>query len=406
MSVIISAQRKIQVGNSITSEIYAGAVEIKRAYIGETKVYNNLAFGTFNGLMISPPCEYSQDQPINCVYCEDWTNLPSTTSFGDSVGSGYWTFVEAGKRFHSSTSNFSQNSGSCNNYYKKTFAGFTDWRLPTKDDWTDILSSTRSGGTVNGTGGRRYALVTITDMSFNGSSSTNALLLIPDGVTITGVKTLNNYNGTGSTGVTKAEVYEYTREGCACLLALGYVNTSGAFQGAGTGVYMTATEYSTYSAYYFTFWDSYHLYSPEVLTSISKTEYRLPIRMVRKDQGSGGVVTTELPVKIILSKSSSLSGSTVVGVNLYDPSDATHTWGSYFSNSSGTSSTIEGNLTMTDGYTRVRINIGMAEGSASSVTIRSYNGGYALTGSIPYRNTVTASNYMYNGTFWLNISVS
>ena len=96
------------------------------------------------------------------------------------------------------------------------------WRVPTAEEWTKIVSGSRSGSTVNNTAASKYALVQIVGVTHAGESTINGLLLFPDGKIITGKSLLGINNTTQTIGMNESELNNYLRQGCVFFPASGW----------------------------------------------------------------------------------------------------------------------------------------------------------------------------------------
>lgn len=100
------------------------------------------------------------------------------------------------------------------------------WRTPTKDEWTYVFSTRKSGSIVKGELNARYTHAIInTD-----ATSVNGMILFPDGVKIASneATTWGTINGTSAWGTkcTSAEWTALAAKGCVFLPVAGYRNES------------------------------------------------------------------------------------------------------------------------------------------------------------------------------------
>lgn len=174
---------------------------------------------------------------------------------------------------------------------------FDGWRLPTYAEWLTITTGTspgisREGSTVNGNPGVKFALVNVTDFTY-------ALLLFPDGKTITGAA-LNDYANTSNSNrssivsnLSYAEVNEYVDQGCAVLAAEGYYSwdANDEFGVEQIGWYMSSSSYDDDEAYILSFGYStfehptlhYMIYTSYVnVGQQSKQDKQISVRFVRE----------------------------------------------------------------------------------------------------------------------------
>ncbi len=183
---------------------------------------------TFAGMSISPGhVIYKNGQP---GLLSSWFEYNSYNSIhGIENGSTYFTFVQLGKMF--SSSSFSSSSGSIDNNIRVSFGGYNDWRLPTRAEYNKIIStdsSVRPGSTVNSNANKHWVVVELTDVSIINNSDPYGLLVFPDNCTISGA-TLKNVDSTPSStspsNLTLAQLNAYIRQGCA-FFPLGGVYSS------------------------------------------------------------------------------------------------------------------------------------------------------------------------------------
>ena len=194
------------------------------------------AGASFNGLMIAPaPLYYNGTTFV--IKDDDWNHDSFNSLYGKVEGSYYFDLVDLGSYFDSRGNSYTDTSGELdNNGSKVSYGGFDDWRVPTLNDLWSITSGTsRSGSTINGASGRRYALIQLTGVTHAGNSTPVGLLLAPDGETITGMSrtfTWNTESTSGNTGVTEAQLNEYLDEGCIFIPASGaYADATGTGSG-------------------------------------------------------------------------------------------------------------------------------------------------------------------------------
>ena len=219
--------------------VHGGGSLYEEPYVGtyDNAVFYNKKY-SFAGLEISPgPLYYNG---TNYEIKDHWNYDSYGEVYGKNAGSYYFNFPEMGELFNKS--GFSEEDGDIENLLNP----LNGWRLPTQGDF-DLLTTnnnnTRTGSTVNGTSGARYALIQLTGVSHAGSSTPNGLLLFPDDETISG-KTLSGINNyTQTTGVTEEELNEYLNQGCVFLPASGILNLrTDWFDGGFATIYMSSTK--------------------------------------------------------------------------------------------------------------------------------------------------------------------
>ena len=119
------------------------------------------------------------------------------------------------------TSGYGSNDTEALKYDWGTFIG-GGWRTPTKDEWTYVFSTRKSGSLVNGTSNARYTHATInTD-----ATGVNGMILFPDGVKIASdeATTWGTINGTSAWGTrcTSDQWTALAAKGCVFLPVAGY----------------------------------------------------------------------------------------------------------------------------------------------------------------------------------------
>lgn len=108
--------------------------------------------------------------------------------------------------------------GSCNGRILDYFNdGGGQWLLPSEEDMTNIIGTTRSGSTVNGLVNCRFAKVSIN----TGSETVPGIMLCPDDATIIGAE-ISGWNETAvgytnATTLSKVQWSVYERSGCVFL---------------------------------------------------------------------------------------------------------------------------------------------------------------------------------------------
>lgn len=205
-------------------------------------------FASFAGLNIAPANLYYNGSTFE-IKDSDWNHDSFNSVYGKNEGSYYFTALEVGQFFDSRGSDYSTSSGNIdNNGNNISFAGYDDWRIPTKAELITLttgsigVNALRPGSSVNGTNGAKYALIQLTGVTHAGNSTPSGLLIFPDDLTITG-KTLDGINNNSPTfDVTASELQEYLDQGCA-FLPMSSINDNGDWQpfGGAAGAYLSAT---------------------------------------------------------------------------------------------------------------------------------------------------------------------
>jgi len=220
--------------------------ELQHAYwqMGQRYVYR-FVFGKpvhpFAGLEIAPAPLY-YDGTNFVIKDSDWNHDSYNSVFGQTEGSYYFNWNE------------------CHGVSGVSFDGKNDWRMPSQAEWAAVTTGSRTGSTINGASGCRYALIQLIGVTHAGNSEPIGLLLAPDGETMTGIsKTFTwNVNSTsGNTGVTAAQLDEYLYAGCVFLPASGRFNGSSWNDAGASGIYWSSTELSSTYGYYLLFLSSY-----------------------------------------------------------------------------------------------------------------------------------------------------
>ena len=237
---------------------------------------------TFGGLQIASAPLYYNGTTFE-IKDDDWNHDSYNSVYGKNSGSYYFNFVELGSYFDADGGSFSTSSGSIDNTNKISYDGHDDWRLPTWAEWCTLTTgaspgTSRTGSTVNGNAGSKYAIIRLTGVTHAGNSTPYGLLLFPDGATISG-KTLSGINNTTATsGVTLAELQTYLDQGCAFLPASGFHGGSGWYSAGSEGYYWSAAENSAVNGYSLLFDSGY--VNPSYGYNGKSSNY-FPVRLVR-----------------------------------------------------------------------------------------------------------------------------
>ena len=268
-----------RLGTTGNFSLYTGPILINE----DTTVY---AYATKNGQdseTVSESCTYVEHTykfagtvisqgPLyygsNGYEIKDSWNYDSYNSvYGKTSGSYYFNFLELGALFEKS--GFTTADGDIENMLDP----LTRWRLPSKDEWTSIIGTTRAGSTVNGNTSKHYALIQLTGVTHAGSSTPQGLLIFPDNETITGATLTNMDNSTCNTGITEAQLNSYLVQGCIFLPASGYYNGSWTTG----GYYWSSNEYDTTNAYRISFSNG----TINLASSDYKSSCYLPVYLVK-----------------------------------------------------------------------------------------------------------------------------
>lgn len=214
----------------------------------------------FAGLNIaSAPLYYNGTNFV--IKDDDWNHDSYGSTYGAVNGSYYFNWAQ------------------CAGVSGVSYNGDSDWRMPTQAEWAAVTGS-RTGSTINGTAGCRYALIQLTGVTYAGNSSPIGLLLAPDGETMMGMSKVFTWNvnsTSGNTGVTAAQLDQYLDAGCVFLPASGYYDDGGWLRAGTYGYYWSSTEYNSTYGYFLSF------YSSNVIPSDRnrKASLYFPCRLVR-----------------------------------------------------------------------------------------------------------------------------
>lgn len=219
---------------------------------------------TFAGLQIAPaPLYYNGSSFV--IKDNDWNHDSYNSVYGMTEGSYYFDWNE------------------CHDVFGVSYGGHSDWRMLTKAEADAIISSLRTGSTINGTARCRYAFISVTDVVHAGSESgVRGLLLAPDDMTMTGMSKTFMWNANQPSGndVTAAQLNEYLDAGCVFLPKSNY-NIEGSWQSL--AVYWLNTEDDGSRAYslHITFPGTYSEGDIDTYHYLPKLERYLPCRLVR-----------------------------------------------------------------------------------------------------------------------------
>ena len=151
------------------------------------------------------------------------------------------------------------------------------WFTLSSDEWTYLINTRTTGGTVFGTSSARYAHATInTD-----GTGVNGMILFPDGVDIasTEVTTAGSVNATSAyaTKCTTAQWSALAAKGCVFLPAAGRRNGSSMDYAGSRSYYWSATPNGNYTAYQVSF------FSDNLTPANSSTRFLgCSVRLVRE----------------------------------------------------------------------------------------------------------------------------
>lgn len=191
------------------------------------------ALQSFGGLYLTPaPLIY--DNGTLRVFGSDWNQSSYGEAYGMTEGSTYFSFTDMGNYFDSRGSAFTTANDIDNNGSLVMYAGYDDWRMPTRAEWATITTGVspgtlRSGSTINDVPGCRYALIQLIDVTHENRSPIYGILLAPDDCTMTGMSrtfTWNVEETTGNTGASVSELQEYLDRGCVFLPECGSYDTN------------------------------------------------------------------------------------------------------------------------------------------------------------------------------------
>ena len=124
------------------------------------------------------------------------------------------------------------------------------WRLPTKQEFDDIIKHKRHGCKVNNIENARYALIQLTGVNYSDSNNPNGVLLFPDDSVIHGKKLDDINKVTQNNSLTESELNEYLNQGCVFLPASGF-NFDGVWRDGGIKVLNWSS--STYGMHAYSF---------------------------------------------------------------------------------------------------------------------------------------------------------
>ena len=257
----VGAGRYIQPGDS---HVFGTISYTENGVTVSDNIRVNLPFipGTFAGYMIaSAPLYYDGSNFV--IKDTDWNHDSYNSLYGAVAGSYYFTWNE------------------CHNVSGVSHNGYSDWRMPTQDEWTAILSDSRTGSTINGTNNCRIAIVKLSGVSYAGNSAPYGILLAPDGKSFPHMGKTLTWNVVNSfpSGNTIGSSYlnNYLAQGCVFLPASGIwdISSNSWVQGGNSGHYWTSTSYSdTHAVYWLT------SSSMSAITNKSKNTYSV-CRLIR-----------------------------------------------------------------------------------------------------------------------------
>ena len=179
------------------------------------------------------------------VVNNSWDLTSYNSTYGVNAGSTYFSFIQMGQLFKSAS--FSNSSGNITN----TLDPLDGWRLPTQDEWTTILGTSRAGSTIDGGSTKRhYAYIRLTGVTYCGDSTPEGLLLFPDNKAITGVSLSYLDNTTVNTGVTVSKLNSLIEQGCVFLPMGGYSNDGTWSRGGERGYFWSTIQNNSSTAKY------------------------------------------------------------------------------------------------------------------------------------------------------------
>ena len=219
---------------------HLGGVDVAMSGTCAVTVAGKPRYKPFAGLYIAKAPLY-HDGTSFIIKDDDWNHDSYGSTYGAASGSYYFNWNE------------------CNEVSNISYDGLSGWRMPTQAEWAAVTTGSRTGSTINGTAGCRYALIQLTGVTHAGNSSPIGLLLAPDGETMTGMSkpfTWNVNSTSGNTGVTAAQLDEYLDSGCVFLPASGYFNGSSWYYAGTYGYYWSSAEYYSTNGYTLYFYSS------------------------------------------------------------------------------------------------------------------------------------------------------
>ena len=245
---------------------------------------------TFGGFMISPgPLHYSSANGFELID-DDWNHHSYDGAYGKTNGSYYFNYEELGQYFDSRGTSFpatSQDAEIDNNGNKISYGGYDDWRMPTEEE-ADIIfdmssSVARTGATINGVSGCKWAIVDIQDSNIDNKwGTTLGVLLAPDNLTLTSMSKTYAWqanSNNSSNWTTIAEVNEYVDAGCALIPAFGVVSNTGVFSSVDDNGYFVTTNSTDVTNWYGLSFDYANIRS--TYNAINKSRYYY-VRLVRR----------------------------------------------------------------------------------------------------------------------------
>lgn len=157
---------------------------------------------TIAGLILQP-CNASildSNKRLGAAY-NDWNHDSYKSIEGANVGSYY--------HFHDAIGT----------YTVAPYAGYNDWRIPSKDELYAIAKTTRPGSSVNGVGNYHWACIRLnSSVTHCGTTSPYGFIIFPDYADIIASREFYCDGGFyGNEEVTLAQLNEYLSQGCAFL---------------------------------------------------------------------------------------------------------------------------------------------------------------------------------------------
>ena len=177
--------------------------------------------GTFGGYMVAPS-DMTWDGEKFTIPGEEWdTGFPRGENFNSSTdrptNRSTYSWYQLRDWFGVTGSSYKTIS----NEQKVSYGGYDDWIVPSKSIQQKLYTkdpSVRPGSMVNGILNVLYISVEISDYT---STYCRGILLVPDGLTITGAEFVEGYSGDSYAPyrgtMTLAQIHDYVWKGCIFL---------------------------------------------------------------------------------------------------------------------------------------------------------------------------------------------